>query len=429
MFGFIFLIYTQYQPQTLAVPPFEHTFGFYRASKYYLRLFIGPNFDYNDPQGISAVKLREHDDPKTRKDDDELTVFAVNSGSGQIVYNIGLSAVKLYGDNKTFSQPKGIVANEDGLVALADFGNKRVVKLQYKKGRLEPVGEISLPGRPFDVCFDSKNNLYITDYDNSMIYIYSPEDSLIRAFGKEGKSYGEIFQPMGIEVIDAGAPHNHYHDDFIVVTDNEGKRVSRFMTSGRFLNSVYSFEIGFAEANFLYCAIDYFGNIYVTDEKNDQIHKFDRNLVYIISEGRTGVNQGEFNSPRGITINRRYGQVFITEREGGQYLWIAIDGIFAGCFPSVFSARQPGTTLALYITDEARIDIDIYNQKGEKVGNLIEGLKGEPGEVLIVWDGLDKDGNVVPPGEYEFRITLRARHGHGTKVKKYLRGAVKCVPS
>ncbi|MEO0137318.1 MAG: FlgD immunoglobulin-like domain containing protein [candidate division WOR-3 bacterium] len=425
----ILFILSEYQPQTLAVPPFEHTFGFYRASKYYLRLFIGPNFDYNDPQGITAVKLKELDDPRTKRDDDELTVFAVNSGSGQIVYNIGLKEVRVYGNEKIFSQPKGIVANEDGLIALADFGNRRVVKLQYTKGKLEIIGEIKLPGRPFGVSFDSKNNLYVTDYDNSKIYVYSPEDSLIKSFGKEGQAYGEIYHPMGIAVIDAAAPHNHYRDEFIVITDNDGKRVSRFATSGRFLNSVYSFEIGFAEANFLYCAIDYFGNIYITDEKNDQIHKFDHQLTYIISEGRTGTGQGEFHSPRGITINRRYGQVFITEKEGGQYLWIAIDAIFVGCFPKVFTQTQPGTTLALYVTDEARIDIDIYDQTGKKIGNLIDGLKKPPGEVLIVWDGRDQNGNVVPPGEYEFRITVRARHGHGTRIKKYLRGIVKCIAS
>lgn len=429
VFNLIFFLINQYQPQTLAVPPFEHTFGFYRASKYYLRLFIGPNFDYDDPQGIAAVKLKELDDPKTKKDDDELSVFAVNSGRGQIVYNIGLAEVKVYGNDKIFSQPKGITINEDGLIALADFGNSRVVKLQYTKGKLEFVSEIKLPGKPFDVCFDSKNNLYITDYDNSKIYVYSPQDSLLRSFGREGRSYGEIYQPLGIEVIDADAGNNYYHDDFIVVVDNEGKRVSRFATSGRFLNSIYSFEIGLADANFLYCAVDYFGNIYVTDEKNDQIHKFDRNLSYIISEGRTGTDKGEFHSPRGIAIGRRYGQVFITEKEGGQYLWIAIDAIFVGCFPAVFSAHQPGTTLALYITDEARIDIDIYNQSGNKLMSLIDGLKRPPGEVLIVWDGMNSDGQVVPPGEYEFRITIRARHGHGTRVKKYLRGVVKCVAS
>ncbi|GAH25850.1 unnamed protein product [marine sediment metagenome] len=158
-------MFLDYKPQTLAVPPFKHTFGFYRASKYYLQLFLGPGYTYNDPQGIAAVKLKELDNPKTKKDDDELTVFAVNSGKGQIIFNIGLEAVKIYGNKKMFTNPKGIAANEDGLIAVADFGNSRVVKLQYEHGKIKQVGELSLPGRPFDVCFDSKNRLYITDFE------------------------------------------------------------------------------------------------------------------------------------------------------------------------------------------------------------------------------------------------------------------------
>lgn len=428
MFLLLFLL-ADYKPQTLAVPPFEHTFGFYRASKYYLQLFLGPGFSYNDPQGIAAVKLKELDNPKTKKDDDELTAFAVNSGAGQIVYNIGLQAVKVYGNSKVFSNPKGIAVNEDGLIALADYGNRRVVKLQYKKGELNWLGEIALPGRPFDVCFDSKNNLYITDYDNSKVYIYAPADSLMLTFGKEGRALGEIFQPMGIKVIDADGPYNYYKDDFIVVTDNEGRRLSKFSTHGRFLGSVQSFELGLTDTRLLYVAVDYYGNIYVTDELNDQIHKFNHNLDYIISEGRTGAEQGEFSSPRGISIGRRYGQVFITEKEGGQYLWIGIDGFFVGSFPKIFSPRQPGTTLAIYITEEAKIDIDIYNQLGEKVRELIKGIKRSPGEFLVVWDGLDNYNKLVPPGDYEFRIQLKGMHGHGQRIKKSIKGSVKCIAS
>lgn len=428
MFWLFFILF-EYKPQTLAVPPFEHTFGFYRASKYYLQLFLGPGFSYNDPQGIAIVKLKELDNPKTKKDDDELTAFAVNSGSGQIIYNIGLSAVKVYGNNKIFSNPKGIAVNEDGLIAVADYGNHRVVKLQYKNGEIIWCGEIALPGRPFDVGFDSKNNLYITDYDNSKIYVYAPNDSLLLVFGKEGRALSEIYQPMGIEVIDAESPHNHYKDDFIVITDNDGQRISKFSTNGRFLGSIHNFELGLADANFLYVAIDYYANIYVTDEINNQIHKFDHNLNYIISEGRTGTDQGEFSSPRGISIGRRYGQVFITEREGGQYLWIAIDGFVVGSFPTTFSHKQPGTTLAIYLTEDAKVDIAVYNQLGEKVRDLIQGIKRPPGEFLIVWDGLDNLNKLVPPGDYEFHVQLKALHGHGRRIKKFIKGSVKCIAS
>ena len=423
----LFLILLAYNPQTLTVPPFKHTFGFYRASKYYLQLFLGPDYDYNDPQGITAVKLRELDDPKTRKDDDELAVFAVNSGVGQIVYNIGFTSVNVYGDTSVFSDPKGITANVDGLVALADFGNNRVVKLQYHGGNLEKIGEIMTPGRPFDVCFDSENNLYVTDFDSSRVYVFSPTDSLIVAFGIEGRAYGEIYQPMGIEVIDASAPHNFHKDDYIIITDNYGMRVSRFTRRGRFIGSIQNYELGLVDARFLYVAIDYYGSIYVTDEVNNQIHKFDHKLNYVISVGRTGTGQGEFLSPRGITIWRRYGQVFISEQRGGQYLWLAVDGFVVGCFPKVFPIAQPGTTLAIYLTDEARVDITIMNQKGEKIRDFVQGIRRIPGEYLIAWDGRDNENNLVPPGEYVFQIVLKGLQGHGRRISKTMKAGVICI--
>ena len=423
----LFLLFSDYQPQTLAVPPFKHTLGFYRASKYYLQLFLGPGYDYNDPQGIAAVKLKELDDPKTSNDDDELAVFAVNSGVGQIIYNIGLEEVKVYGNKKMFSEPRGIAANQDGLIALADYGNKRVVKLKYEKGNISQIGEILLPGRPFDVCFDSKNNLFVTDFDNSKIYVYAPNDSLIFEFGKEGVGLGEIYQPTGISVIDADALYNNHKNDFIVIIDNQGLRISKFSNRGDFVGSVMSHQLGLAKAKFLYVAIDYFGSIYVTDEINDQVHKFDHNFNYIISTGRTGTGQGEFFSPRGISIWRRYGQVFISEKEGGQYLWLAADGFVVGCFPQTFSVDKPGTTLAIYITDEAKVNITVVNQIGEKVRDLIEGIRRPAGEYLVVWDGRDNNNNLVAPGDYEFQISLRTVHGHANRFNKLLKAGIECV--
>jgi len=423
----LLVLFLDYSPNTLVPPPFKHSFGFYRASKYYLQLFLGPGYDYDDPQGIAAAKLKELDDPDTKKDDDELSVFAINSGRGQIVYNVGLEAVKTYGGKKVFSNPKGITVNEDGLIAVADYDNKRVVKLQYTEGKIEEVGEILISGRPFDVCFDSHNNLYVTDYDNSCVRVFDATDTPLLQFGTEGRALGEISQPMGIEVIDADAPHNHYNDDFIVITDKEGLRLSKFSKTGRFIGSIQNTDIGLPDARMLYVAIDYFGSIYVTDEINDQIHKFDHGLHYIISVGRRGTSKGEFVAPRGISIWRKYGQVLLSEREGGQYLWIGADAFVVGCFPERFTGEQPGTTLAIYITQDSKLAITLHNSLGEKVRDLVLGIQREPGEFLIVWDGLDNNGQLVPPGEYHFNILVKSLHGLSRRLEKTLEVGVECT--
>ncbi len=417
---------SDYNPSTLIVPPFQHSMGFYRASKYYLNLYLGPHFNYDDPQGIAAVKLDELDNPKTHRDDDELTIFAVNSGSGEIVYNVSFEAIKVF--KKDFAKPKGIAALPSGLVYMADFGNNRVIKLRYHKGNMRIEGIIADNlDRPYGVALDSKGNLYVTDMNHAMIKVFGLNDSLKIAFGQQGKAKGELYYPTAIAVIDDGDQFNFYKDNFLAVTDLEGQRLQIFSLSGKFLKAVTVADIGLTEARFSYLAIDRYGNIYVTDSLNNQIHKFDHNLRYIISYGRSGVKEGEFISPRGLTIWRKYGQVFISEKEGGQYLWLGVDALLIGCFPEEFVPGEKGTTIALYLTEMGDIKIFINKITGGMVRHLISVPRQPPGDFLVLWDGRDNEGKAVPSGIYEVQVMLRATYGSRYYFRKQLTTRVKCI--
>jgi len=427
MLALLFLMAVgDYKPSTLIVPPFQHSAGFYRASKYYLNLFLGPKFNYNDPQGITAVKLFELDNPKTHRDDDELTVFAVNSGGGEIVYNVAFEAIKVF--KKDFSHPKGIAALPSGLIYLADFGNGRVVKMQYERGNIHIMSTIQDGlSHPFGVALDSEGSVYVTDMDHGMVKVFGADDKLKLSFGKAGAARGELDKPTAIAVIDDGDSFNFHHDNQMVVADLNGKRLQTFTLQGAFLKSITAGDIGLAEASFAYAAIDRFGNIYVTDSLNNQVHKFDHNLRYIISYGRSGVSEGEFLSPRGISIWRKYGQVLLSEKEGGQYLWIGIDALFIGCFPEEFVPGEKGTTIALYLTEMGDVKISISKTTGEKVRDLISVTRQAPGDFLVLWDGRDSQGNPVVPAMYEVNIMVRATYGSRYYFRKNLNARVKCV--
>ncbi|MEO0068200.1 MAG: FlgD immunoglobulin-like domain containing protein [candidate division WOR-3 bacterium] len=396
-------------PTTLIPPPFSHTLGFTRISSFYLNMYLGEGFRVDEPEGLCCAKMKEEEDTTTWRDDALLTLFAVNSGTGQIVYNVKLTKPGIFGSKGAgtgqFNRPHGIACNENGDVYVADTDNNRLVRLRYTGGELKWVGVVdSSLNHPYGVALDSKGRVYVTDTDNDRIVVYDQNNTKIAVY-QPG-----LEKPTGVAILDNEAPFNDIGLDLLMVVDRSGTRINQLSLSGEILRSIDCRRIGLDTANFNYCAFDRYGNLYVTDRLNCTIHIFDPGLKYIISFGREAKGSGDqpvFNSPRGIAIGRKFGQLFVSEADGGQYYLIALDGFLIGCFPKEFDSIQPGTTIAIYLTQRAEILIDILNERNEPVRTLTPPYQQGPGEVLIVWDGRDNQGKLVPQGEYSIKVTIR----------------------
>jgi hypothetical protein len=415
-------------PTTLLVPPFTHTMGFNRIGRLYISLYLGRSFKLDDPQGMCGAKMVEEDDSTTSNDDHILTMFGVNSGSSQIVYNVKLIEPRIYGsagsDTGRFNHPHGIACNKYGTVYVADTDNDRVVRLKYENTRLKWVSTIdSGMDAPRDVAIDSRGRLYVADSGNNRIVVFDSLGTVLTTWT------ADLEGPTGICVLDPGADYNDFQVNAAVVIDRGRTRISQFsLDDGQQRRMVDMRRIGMDEAGFAYCAYDRHGNVYVTDQTSSQIHLFDPDLRYIVSFGRRGVEGTTFDSPTGITIWRRFGQVFVSEANGGQYYWVGLDAYLIGFYPAEFDSLKPGTTIALYITEMANIQVDITAPSGTLVRSLAPPHMQHPGEALIVWDGRDNNGRLVREGEYKVTIVARPTYSRPMRtLRKELTGTVRRI--
>ena len=170
-----------------------------------------------------------------------------------------------------FSGPVGIKVNpRSKRIHVVDYGNNRVQVLQPDLSFFSSCGSHgSGPGQlncPYDVAFDSANNVYVTDYNNSRIQVFNENGEFLRQIGKQGTGQGELSCPIMITIDD---------EDRIFVTENGNNRVSVFTSQGGYLTSFGSEGSGPQQfQNLRGITVDKSGMVYVCDSSNHRVQLF-----------------------------------------------------------------------------------------------------------------------------------------------------------
>jgi DNA-binding beta-propeller fold protein YncE len=415
-------------PSCLVYPDYGSTlFGIHRGTPKLLDALLGGRVRFDDPAGVACAHMLDCGD-----DGSKLTVFGLNRGAGQIVYNPDGMSLETFGSagagEGRFWLPQGIACLPDGTVAVADTGNDRVVFLRFSGGRLRwghVLGRRGAgPGRflgPEGVALDSQGHLYVADTGNNRVEVFDRRGRFLEAFGGDAQADNAVVRPRAIAVVDALEPYARHPESAVFVIDLGGERLQKFGLDGQFLGQAVASDLGRSAVRFDSLALDYYDNVWVTDRLNDQIHKFDEHLQWIADWGHAGEGDGALNDPRGIAINRPYGQVIEVERDSAQYLWVGAD-----VEDLRFSHRQdPGRGGSMRIdyrlSERAWVDAWVEDLGGRRLAGLLDHGFQEQGAQTLFWDGGMDQGGIAKAGTYALVLQAEAAYSSATFVKRELR--------
>jgi DNA-binding beta-propeller fold protein YncE len=391
-------------------------FNIHRATQTMLSLMLqGATFD--NPQGVACALLKSDHDPKDPKQDVVVTLVGVNSGAGEIIYNVGLKDIRRFGTagkgEHQFLNPTGVAINSDGDVAVADTGNHRIVLLKHDGLRLRWVKTIGKKGKaagefenPLAVAYDSQNNLYIADAGNNRIQVRNARGQF-QVLDIQG-----LEAPCGLAVIDGKEAWVFYRQgndaNRLAVIDQMGARVQTFTLEGRPLAQMTTAQIADPPMKLSGCAFDYYGNLVATDIEKSCLRKFDRQLHSLVSFGGPGTGDFEFTEPRGIAFNRQFGQILVSEKDSVQYFWNGADALNL-----TVSQDKDQERVHFYLTERALVTAAVLGADGTEIKEFVRQRELEEGDQELDWSP-----DVAVSGDYQIKLKVMATYSSRDRVTK-----------
>ena len=265
----------------------------------------------------------------------------------------------------------GIAFDRQGNLYLTEFDDDLIYKYTTS-GKLlaQWGGHGSGPGQlegPDKLAFDAQGNLYVTEVGsksaagNSRVQKFSATGVPLAQWGTFGSAPGQFNTPVGIAVDQQGD---------IYVAEEGGARIQKLSSSGQPLAQWGTRGSGPGQFNVSYdLALDATGNVYVSEPNafstpNDRIQKFSPSGEPLAQWGGPGAGPGQFNQPTGLTVDRK-GNVFVVDSTNGRIQELSSTGQYV--------AQWEGPLGGFSFTSKIALDDhgNMYVSNGSQVVKLV----------------------------------------------------------
>lgn len=269
-----------------------------------------------------------------------------------------------------FREPIGITGQK-GIVIISDTGNSRL-QIFDEGGKLVRIITHKKMIRPMHITL-ADEKLYVSEYQNDLILVFSLSGELLQTIGKPGEGDGEFNAPAGVAVDLKG---NIYVADFynhrIQILDKDGNFLRQIGKTG---------EKGFLPGKFNYPTdVEVTGDqkIVVADAYNDRIQVFsmDGDLIDWWG-GPLGFNisggfNGWFRTATGVGLGEG-GTVFVADFFNNRIQKMTIEGEFLSSIrgPSASLLDRPTDSFLshdgkLYVVDFGNHQVKVFQSQNKE---------------------------------------------------------------
>jgi DNA-binding beta-propeller fold protein YncE len=216
--------------------------------------------------------------------------------------------------------PFGIAIDNSGNIYVTDLSNNSIQEFAGGAGTPTQLGGSGSGNgyfnEPYGIAVDKNGNVYVADSMNNMIQKFNSSGTFVSqwgsSYGNPGSGNGQLNYPVGVAVDGSGN---------VYVVDKNNYRIQKF-SSADGITYTYVSQLGLDPYGNRYfaspwgIAVDSNGNVYVSDQGNYNIQVFSSidgiTYTYKTQWGTYGRGNGLFENPWGVAADNS-GDIYVTD--------------------------------------------------------------------------------------------------------------------
>ena len=245
----------------------------------------------------------------------------------------------------------------------------------------KPVRVVRGLDRPRGTAINSKGQMIVVEGNGTCVSVLTPDSEKIRTFdikvlrnkqlgtfGRQGSGNAQLPGAYGVTVD---------KDDNIYVADQCNHRIQKFNLDGGFVAAVGgrgSNQLQFrCPQGIVYNHRD--NNLYVADNGNHRIQVLTTDLKYVRSFGTQGSGNGQFKNPYNLAFNDDANNLFVTEYSNHRVQVLTTNGQFLRTFSQKANGQKVNCPWAIaidssntvYVSENGPHCVSVFTSQGDYI--------------------------------------------------------------